>query len=100
MLLNGSFEKDVELTSLIKRFVEDAVDYYIKIAASENEENYVCNYINYICKTRKLFNIYIGAEWGRIQIESETGEKVTFEKWLEMYNETKGYYEKWNPIDS
>lgn len=98
MLLGLNFEKDVEISSRLGKIVEEAIKYYdmMTINNSMEREEYLENYVANVQSVRKMLNVFMGAEWGRIKKESKTGEQVGYDEWIQIYNKVEGYYDKWN----
>jgi len=88
MLLDSTYIKDVELTKLLTKIVDRALNYFDRCVHGEPLESDVhyLQYIELIQKVKKLYNVFIITEWLRLEIESTTGDKVEDCDWLDLYN--------------
>lgn len=100
MLLDHRYERDAELARQVMAVAERAVGFYNACASGGNcahaRRQYEPLYRESIQRLEMLMNVYMGAEWSRLQLESETGKKVSFEKWENIYNDGMEHYKKWN----
>lgn len=100
MLFDHRFERDAALARQVMAVAEDAIAFYKECIASADctaaRFKYEEVYRENISQLGRLVNVYMGAEWSRLQTESETGRKVSFKEWERLYDEGMENYQKWS----
>jgi hypothetical protein len=99
MLFDHRFDKDTQLSYVLKELTQKAIDYYNKcknhVPSDEVVLDYKDSYHSSMENIDKLLNLFIGVEWTRIKKEVQEGVPIPSEEWFEQYDKDEKYYEKW-----
>lgn len=99
MIFDYTYKQDRDIIEIKDSLVKLALDYFSNslsdIDKSKPNNDNLKEIENKIYVLKQNINSYLLAEWERIKTETETGNKISLDEWVESYNNFTTQYDQY-----